>query len=53
MIDKKTASNLNITGKNILKDDFKYSVNNCYEPYLSEYSNLILNSNLSNENIIK
>ena len=53
MIDKETASNLNLTGKNILRDNFKYSVNSCYEPYSNEYSNLILNSILSNENIIK
>lgn len=53
MIDRETASHLNIVGKNILRDDSKYSVNSYYEPYSNEYSNLILNSNLSNENIIK
>lgn len=53
MLDKETVSNLNITGKNILKDDIGYSVNNCYTPNSNEFSNLILNSNLSNGNIIK
>ena len=53
MLNRETTSNLNIAGKNILRDDFKYSVNSCYEPESNEYSNLILNSNLGNESIIK
>jgi len=53
MLNKEIISNLNITGRNILKDDVEYSINNSYNPDPNEYSNLILNSNLSNDNIIK
>lgn len=54
MLDKETISNLNITGKNILKDNLEYSINNTnYSPNSNEFSNLVLNSNLNNENIIK
>lgn len=53
MLDKSTISNLNISGKNILKDTTEYSTNKYYSPNIIEYSNLILNSNLSNQNIIK
>lgn len=53
MLDKETISNLNISGKNILKDKLEYSFNNCYSPNSNEFSNLIINSNLNNENIIK
>lgn len=53
MLSKEIASTLNISGKNILKDNIRYSINNSYDSNSSELSNIIINSNLTNENIIK
>ena len=53
--DKNTLNNINITGKNILKDNSKINITDIFSSQQSndEINNHILNSNLSNENIIK
>ncbi|SFU47647.1 hypothetical protein SAMN04487886_103615 [Clostridium sp. DSM 8431] len=53
MLNKEMVSTLNISGKNILKDNTSYSINNIYDSNSNELSNIIINSNLTNENMIK
>ena len=55
MLTENTLNNINITGKNILKDNSKINITYIFSSQQSndEINNHILNSNLSNENIIK
>ena len=55
MINSDSFNNLNLSSKNILRDDEDHSFQHNYDNIHSqnEFSNLILNSNLENNNIIK
>lgn len=55
MLNENTLNNINITGKNILKDNSEINITDIFSSQQSndELNNHILNSNLSNENIIK
>ena len=55
MLTENTLNNINITGKNILKDNSEINITDIFSSQQSkdEINNHILNSNLSNENIIK
>ncbi|WP_252239008.1 hypothetical protein [Clostridium sp. VAP51] len=55
MITKDSFNNVTLPSKNILRDNdghvFQYNFDNTYSQ--NEFSNLVLNSNLENNNIIK
>ncbi|WP_192875383.1 hypothetical protein [Clostridium taeniosporum] len=55
MITSNSFNNVTLPSKNILRDNeehfFKHNFTNTYSQ--NEFSNLILNSNLENNNIIK
>lgn len=55
MLNENTVNNLNIVGKNILNSNLYYNLNDNYLPSVtsSEMDNLILNSNLDEQKIIK
>lgn len=55
MLNGNTLDNINIIGKNILKDDSDINISNIFSSQHSndEINNYILNSNLNNENLIK
>lgn len=55
MLDENTVNNLNIVGKNILNNNLYYNLSDNYAPSVtsSEMDNLILNSNLDEQKIIK
>lgn len=55
MINQNTFTNLNIPGKNILKDETKRNLNDIFSTSNSspEVDNYIINSNLDNGNIIR
>ena len=55
MITKDSFNNVTLPSKNILRDDdghvFQHNFDNTYSQ--NEFSNLVLNSNLENNNMIK
>ena len=55
MLNKNTVNTLNIIGKNILNTNLYHNLSENYTPNItsSEMDNLILNSNLDNQNVIK
>lgn len=55
MLNKNTVNTLNIIGKNILNNNLSHNLSEIYTPNItsSEMDNLILNSNLDNQNVIK
>lgn len=58
MLTQDTINTLNINGKNILRETQLHNISDSFVPTSnstpsSEVNNLILNSNLDNENIIK
>ena len=55
MLNKNTVNTLNIIGKNILNNNLSHNLSENYTPNItsSEMDNLILNSNLDNQNVIK
>ncbi|GAA0079315.1 hypothetical protein UT300005_36940 [Clostridium sp. CTA-5] len=55
MLNKDYWKNINISGKNILRDNQQNTLNNNFNNIYSnnEFSNMILNSNLENGNLIK
>lgn len=60
MLTQDTINTLNINGKNILRETQLHNISDSFVPTSnsnsnpsSEVDNLILNSNLDNENIIK
>lgn len=55
MLNENTLNNLNIVGKNILKDETSNNMSNIfsYDQSNDQMNNYILNSNLSNEGLIK
>ncbi|SFC80551.1 hypothetical protein [Clostridium uliginosum] len=55
MVSKDFFSTITVPSKNILRDKNKYTLNYSFDNSYSshEFSNLVLNSNLENGNMIK